>query len=39
MIIGLPLGDLEANCYIVYDESGAGVVVDPGGDVAPLLQD
>ena len=40
MIIQIPLGMLEANCYLVYDANGGdGVVVDPGGDVAPLLRE
>ncbi len=40
MIVQIPLGMLEANCYLVYDEdSGNGVVVDPGGDAAPLLRE
>jgi hydroxyacylglutathione hydrolase len=40
MIIQLPLGILEANCYLVYDEdNNDGVIVDPGGDTAPLLQE
>lgn len=40
MIIQLPLGILEANCYLVYDaDNGNGIVVDPGGDVAPLLRE
>ncbi len=38
MIIALPLGILEANCYLVYD-GGEGVVVDPGGDPTPLLRE
>ena len=38
MIVQIPLGLLEANCYLVYDEgSGDGVIVDPGGDPQPLL--
>ncbi len=40
MIIGLPIGIFESNCFLVYDETtGDGVVVDPGGDTAPLLQE
>lgn len=38
MIITLPIGILDSNCYIVYDkESGDGVIVDADGDAAPLL--
>lgn len=40
MIVQIPLGILEANCYLVYDEaSGEGVIVDPGGDTAPLREE
>jgi hydroxyacylglutathione hydrolase len=40
MIITLPIGILDSNCYIIYDEeSGDGVVVDAGGDAAPLLDE
>ena len=40
MIVQIPLGILEANCYLVYDEaSGEGVIVDPGGDTTPLRQE
>ena len=40
MIVKLPIGILESNCYLVYDdESGDGVVVDPGGDTTPLLKE
>ena len=40
MIVQIPLGLLEANCYLVYDEaSGEGVIVDPGGDTAPLRRE
>jgi len=39
MIIGLPIGILQSNCYLVYgEESGEGIVIDPGGDTAPLLE-
>jgi len=37
MIITLPLGVLQANCYLLYDEEPlSGVVIDPGGDTASL---
>ncbi|MGC9393839.1 MAG: MBL fold metallo-hydrolase [Anaerolineae bacterium] len=40
MIVQIPLGILEANCYLVYDEaSGEGVIVDPGGDTTPLRRE
>ncbi|SDY54892.1 Glyoxylase, beta-lactamase superfamily II [Evansella caseinilytica] len=34
----MPLGPLQTNCYIVYKENGAGVVIDPGGDAVKLKQ-
>lgn len=38
MIITCPLGVLQANCYVVYAEMQCqGIVIDPGGDPAPLL--
>lgn len=34
----LPLGSLQANCYLLTASTGpAAVAIDPGGDVAPLL--
>lgn len=40
MIVQIPLGILEANCYLVYDEAGGeGVIVDPGGDTTPLRRE
>lgn len=37
MIITLPLGTLQANCYLLYNEASLeGVIIDPGGDTAPL---
>lgn len=45
MIIGLPIGLVESNCYLIYDEAfndttmPNGAVVDPGGDVRPLLDE
>ena len=40
MIVQIPLGILEANCYLVYDEAnGEGVIVDPGGDTTPLRRE
>lgn len=43
MIVRLPIGLLNANCYLVYDE-GSGTtrnaaVIDPGGEIAPLLNE
>ena len=40
MIISSAIGIIHTNCYLVYDEDGgAGVIVDPGGDPAPLLKE
>lgn len=40
MIVKLPLGIMQSNCYLIYDEnSNAGVIVDPGGDTTPLLKE
>lgn len=45
MIIGLPIGMVESNCYLIYDEtltageSPNGVVVDPGGDLRRLFME
>ena len=31
MIIQLPIGLLDSNCYVIYDhDQGTGAVVDPG---------
>lgn len=38
MIIQLPIGLVGSNCYLVYDKGkGTGAVVDPGGDIQPVL--
>jgi len=38
MILTVPLGMLQANCYLVYDEKSLdGLIIDPGGPVAPLV--
>ncbi len=38
MIIGFPIGALQANCYLLYDyPGGTGAIVDPGGDPIPLF--
>ena len=34
----LTLGDLGTNCYILWDESGEGAVIDPADDAARILQ-
>ncbi len=40
MIVGLPIGIMQSNCYIVYDdETHDGVIVDAGGDTVPLLRE
>jgi glyoxylase-like metal-dependent hydrolase (beta-lactamase superfamily II) len=33
----LPVGELETNCYIVYDDNRIGVVIDPGGDSERII--
>jgi hydroxyacylglutathione hydrolase len=34
----LPLGELQANCYLLTTSEGqAATAIDPGGDIAPLL--
>lgn len=35
----LPVGELETNCYLVWDEQRRGLVIDPGGDAPRLLQE
>lgn len=39
MIIGLPIGMVNSNSYLIFDESGAtdGAIIDPGGKLQPLL--
>ncbi len=40
MIIGLPVGALQANCYLLFDEEGGeAVIVDPGGDPVPIFRE
>ena len=34
----LAVGELETNCYIVYDDDRHAVVIDAGGDAARILQ-
>lgn len=34
----LPVGELATNCYIVADETGAAVVIDPGDEAARILE-
>lgn len=37
-IYTLPLGQLEANCYIVSGQPGRCAVIDPGGDAEKLFE-
>ena len=37
-IVGFPAGVFGTNCYIVSDEDGACVIVDPGQDSAPRVR-
>ncbi|HOS81019.1 MAG TPA: MBL fold metallo-hydrolase, partial [Anaerolineae bacterium] len=43
MILCLPIGMVDSNCYLIYDESGEtdhdGAVIDPGGEPQPLLDE
>ncbi len=40
MILRLPIGLVGSNTYLVYDEeNGDGVIVDPGGETQPLLDE
>ncbi len=40
MIIGLPIGALRANGYILFEEEGGeAAIVDPGGDPIPLFRE
>ena len=36
-VLTLPLGELEANCHIVYDDQNNAVVIDPGAEADRLL--
>lgn len=37
-MICLPVGLIQANCYILWDDEGRGVVLDPGGDSEKILK-
>lgn len=40
MIIGLPLGMVGSNTYLLYDEEQKdGAIIDPGGETKPLLKE
>jgi glyoxylase-like metal-dependent hydrolase (beta-lactamase superfamily II) len=40
MIVQLPIGMLQSNCYLIYDKTGReGVVADPGANAATLLKE
>lgn len=34
----IPVGLIQANCYVLWDEQGKGVVLDPGGDEDRILE-
>lgn len=36
-IIRLPVGELQANCYILYDDEKNTVVIDPGAEAETIL--
>jgi hydroxyacylglutathione hydrolase len=33
----LPVGPLQANCYVLHDEAGLAVIVDPGGEPERII--
>jgi hydroxyacylglutathione hydrolase len=37
-ILCVPVGPLQANCYLVWDEAGAAYAVDPGGEPERLTR-
>ncbi len=40
MIVGLPIGMVGSNTYLLYDEEDKeGAIIDPGGETKPLLQE
>jgi glyoxylase-like metal-dependent hydrolase (beta-lactamase superfamily II) len=40
MIVQLPIGILQSNCYLVYDEAcREGIIADPGASAAALLKE
>ncbi len=40
MIIHLPIGLLQSNCYLIYDkETKEGIIVDPSGDLGSLREE
>ncbi|MFZ5753460.1 MAG: MBL fold metallo-hydrolase, partial [Bacillota bacterium] len=38
-ILILPVGPIEANCYIVFDESKEAMVIDPGAEGQRIFQE
>ncbi|MGP1585185.1 MAG: MBL fold metallo-hydrolase [Schwartzia sp. (in: firmicutes)] len=36
-IQSLVVGPVAANCYLLFDEGGKGIVIDPGGDAPAIL--
>lgn len=36
-MVCLPVGLIQANCYILWDDEGRGVVLDPGGETEKVL--
>src|SRR5665811_1000884 len=37
-ILCVPVGPLQANCYLVSDDSGTAVAIDPGGEADRLSE-
>lgn len=36
-LIVLPVGPLQANCYLLHDPAGPAVIIDPGGDADEII--
>lgn len=36
-VVCLPVGQLQTNCYLIFDENNTGVVVDPGDDASQII--
>lgn len=37
-IVRIPAGIYAANCYVIYDNTKEGVIIDPGGDADDILK-
>jgi len=36
-LIVLPVGPLQANCYLLHNPAGPAIIIDPGGDAAEII--